>query len=264
MRNVEEFSRLSDELEQACRETDGVIGLVLLGSAADATRRDEWSDHDFFVLLEPGRERDVRRDMSWLPRFEKSVLLGREGDIGFVVVYSDGHILEFAAATADELTGALADDALIVYDCEGIVARIIAGAQDRANASDGLAAPSEERAANDMRLILVKLLIGVGRARRGEVLNGSNFVRGWAVELLARVVRARIPSQLPSSRDKIDPLRRFERGYPELAARIDTALAQDVESAAHGLFDVARDVLEPGWDGFPSDAADAVAARLGW
>lgn len=264
MRNVEDFSRLSDELEQACRATDGVIGLVLLGSAADATRRDEWSDHDFFVLLEPGREHDVRVDMSWLPRFEDIVLLAREGDIGFVVGYSDGHVFEFAAATTDELAGALADDALIVYDSDGSVARLIKGARERAESGDRLAAPSEELAVNDMRLVLVKLLIGVGRARRGELLNGSHFVRTWAVDLLVRVVRARIPSQLPSFRDKIDPLRRFERGYPELATRIDEVLAQDVEHAARGLFDLVREVLEPGWDAFPSDAADAVAARLDW
>jgi len=81
---------------------------VLLGSAskAGADRRDAWSDHDFFALIEPGRGADVRPDLSWLPEHERLLLTAREGEIGFVAVDDDGHVLEFAFAEVGELAGA--------------------------------------------------------------------------------------------------------------------------------------------------------------
>jgi hypothetical protein len=107
------------------------------------------------------------------------------------------------------------------------------------------------------------LLIGVGRDRRGESLIAGQFVHGFAVNHFARAVRARRP--VPASvRDGIDPVRRFERDYPELGAALRAKLGAPVEDAAHGLFDLLRATLEPGWQDFPSRAADVVAARLGW
>lgn len=184
------------------------------------------------------------------------MLVAREGEIGFVAVYDDGHVAEFAAATAEELAGALVtDDSAIVYD-EGPAAELVAAARTRVEA----ARPDP---VNDARLVLVKLLIGVGRARRGERLAAGGFVRSWALECFVRALRARRPVA-ESARDAIDPLRRFERDYPELAARLDGLLAAPVEEAGRELFRVFRETLEPGWAEFPTAAADAVAARLGW
>ena len=59
-------------------------------------------------------------------------------------------------------------------------------------------------------------------------------------------------------------MRRFERDFPQWGARIADALEAPVDDAARGLCLFARDVLEAGWDEFPSRGADAVAARVGW
>jgi hypothetical protein len=77
-----------------------------------------------------------------------------------------------------------------------------------------------------------------------------------------RAVRERVPSDLDPER--IDTARRFEAAYPEVGAAIGAALAQPVEDAARDLHALARRALEPGWEEFPSAAADAVARRLGW
>lgn len=235
-------------------------GIVLLGSASDeaADRRDEWSDHDFFAITRAGRGPALRPDLSWLPEQESIVLTAREGELGFVAVYEDGHVFEFAFSDASELAGALAGAATVVVDDEnGTVARLLAESRARAAAADAF------EPANDARLVLVKLLIGVGRARRGELLNASDFVRGWAVRPLVRVVRGRHPGGSTSARDTIDPMRRFEQDFPEWARRIEQALAQPVEEAARDLFGLLCE-LAPGWPEFPARAADAVAARLGW
>jgi hypothetical protein len=255
----ERFQELSAGLAAGVRERDGLVGLVLLGSASDEARerRDEWSDHDFFMLAHPGAETAVRDVESWLPDPERLVLVAREGEIGFAAVYDDGHVFEFAAATAEELGGALATEDVGIPVDDGPAAELVAGSQARV-----LAAPPADPV-NDVRLVLVKLLIGVGRERRGESLIAGQFVHAWAVNHFARAVRARLPIEA-SVRDGIDPVRRFERDYPELGSALRTALAAPVEDAARGLFDLLRATLEPGWPDFPSRAADVVATRLGW
>jgi hypothetical protein len=257
----ERFDELSRGLAEGVRGRDGLIGLVLLGSASDeaAGRRDEWSDHDFFAITAAGRGAGIRPDLSWLPDQERLVLTAREGEIGFAAVYDDGHVFEFAFSDADELAGALAGDATVVVDdAAGTTATLIAESRARAAAGDRF------DPANDVRLVLVKLLIGVGRIRRGEALNGGFFIRQWAVQLLVRAIRGRFAEASTSLRDTIDPVRRFEFDFPEWGARIAAVLERPAEDAARGLFDLTREILEPAWDAFPTRAADAVAARLGW
>ncbi len=255
------FEAFSARLADGVRAHPDIIGLALLGSAADtgAHRRDEWSDHDFFAITRPGRGRVVRPDLSWLPDQDRLVLTAREGEIGFAAVYDDGHVLEFAFSDAAELTGALAGDATVVVDDAAATTHaLIAASRERAAAADAFD-PAE-----DARLVLVKLLVGVGRARRGEVLVAGELVRQWAVKHLVRAIRGRFSERSTSSRDEIDPIRRFEADFPREATRIAEALAAPVEESARAVFAATRDILEPGWPEFPSHAADAVARRLGW
>ena len=53
----------------------------------------------------------MRPDLWWLPDRERLVLTAREGEIGFVAVYDDGHVFEFAFSEVEELAGAVAGDA---------------------------------------------------------------------------------------------------------------------------------------------------------
>ena len=257
----ERFEGLSAGLATGVRERDGLIGLVLLGSASEEARarRDEWSDHDFFALTESGRGSEIRPDLSWLPDQDRLVLTAREGEIGFVAVYDDAHVFEFALSDAAELAGARAGDATVVVDDDaGTTAALLA--ESRARAADG----DRFDAANDVRLVLVKLLIGVGRVRRGELLNGNAFIRQWAVQLLVRAIRGRFAAASTSLRDANDPMRRFERDFPLWGAHIAASLDLPIEESAYELYRLTREILEPGWDEFPSRAADVVAVRLGW
>ncbi|MCP2636281.1 hypothetical protein K0817_006815 [Microbacterium sp. HD4P20] len=261
MTDPERFARLSADLVGRVREHDGLIGLVLLGSASEEgrERRDEWSDHDFFALTDVGRGPEIRPDLSWLPDQHRLVLTAREGEIGFVAIYDDGHVFEFALSDAAELAGALVRDATVVVDdAAGTTAALVDESRIRAEAADRF------DPANDVRLVLVKLLIGVGRVRRGEGLVGSAFIRQWAVQQLVRAIRARFSTASTSLRDTIDPMRRFEKDFPRWGAHIASALELPIEEAAYELYRLTREILEPGWSDFPSEAADVVARRLDW
>ena len=260
MTTPERYEHLSRGLADGVRLWDGLSGLVLLGSASDEARhrRDEWSDHDFFAVVEAGRGPQIRPDLDWLPDQDRLVLTAREGEIGFVAVYDDGHVFEFAFADAEELAGAVVGDATVVVDdAAGTTAALIERGRVRAASADRF------DPGNDARLVLVKLLIGVGRVRRGEVVNGGAFIRQWSVQHLVRVIRGRFPDSSTSLRDTIDPLRRFEQDFPGWAERIADAVARPPEAAARAIFEMLAE-LRKGWPEFPTRAADAVAGRLGW
>jgi hypothetical protein len=167
--------------------------------------------------------------------------------------------MEFTLSEARELAGAVARDAtVLVDDTSGATAALITAARRRAEAADAF------DPVNDAGLVLVKLLIGVGRARRGEALVAGSFVRQWAVQHLVRSLRGRFPERSTPHRDLIDPLRRFELDFAAESAQIADAVARPVEEAAFGLFTLTRAWLEAGWPEFPTQGADAVARRLDW
>jgi len=236
------------ELVSGCRATPGVTTLAVFGSTASAgvARRDEWSDFDFAVFTAPDDAVRVGAEWPFLPRRDELVLTAREYDSGGVALYADGTLLEFGAGQPWEVTDP---------SCE-----VLLGGADLRR---GLP-PAEPDAANSVRLFLAKVLIGVGRVRRGEVLAGGHHIRCQALGPLASALRNRVPPPQVAEPNAFDPLRRFEAAYPGLGERLAAALDRPAEAAGMALFRMTRELLEPRWPEFPSRAADVVARRLGW
>lgn len=255
-RDFDTYTRL---LAEAAERVPGVRSLVLLGSASEEARarRDEWSDHDFYAILEPGSQDEVRERLDLLPLREHVVMVAAEGTIGFSVLWDDGHLFEFGIGTPDELGAVGVDSAQLLLDPRGDGAALVADARRRRAEA---APPAAEDAVG---LALVKLLVGFGRVRRGEVLSASAFVRGHAVGQICAAVRLRRGGDAgPDSADPYDPVRRFERDHPAVAAAIAEALRLPVEDAARALVRLVRRELEPGWSAFPTAAADVVEQRI--
>lgn len=239
---------LVSELLAGCRATPGVTTLAVFGSTAEsgAARRDEWSDIDFAVFARPEDAQRVSAEWAFLPRPHELVLTAREYDSGGVAMYGDATMLEFGAGLPWEVTDPT---------CE-----VLLGGADLTRG----APPVQPDAANSVRLFLAKLLIGVGRVHRGEVLAGGVHIRCHAAGALAAALRSRVPAAGAAEPNAFDPLRRFEAAYPGLGERLVAAMDGPAEAAGLAMFELAREVLEPGWPEFPSRAADVVASRLGW
>lgn len=116
----EEFEQFSVELLASVEQQPGVIGLVLMGSTADLSRHDEWSDHDFAVVTEPGAQDALTADLAWLPHFDRLVLTAVDPEEGFKAYYDDGHVLEFDIASIEELLGWESDNYEVVLDRGGV------------------------------------------------------------------------------------------------------------------------------------------------
>ena len=79
-----------------------MLGLVTLGTTADPTLRDEFSDHDFWVITEPGAQDSLIGDLSWLPDAPNIALTVSHGPRRRTVLYSNRHKVEFAIFDPEE------------------------------------------------------------------------------------------------------------------------------------------------------------------
>jgi len=249
------FDERLRELVAAASAHAEVIGVVGFGSTAERTRADEWSDHDLALITTPGQEARMRRPLDWIPHPDRVVLTVVDRYDAVTVVWDAGDVLEYGAAALDDFARWPADRADVLLD-RGGVTPVVREMLDRTRRDDTVDIGQRTRIA------LVKLLVGVGRARRGELLTANRNIRGEALEHLLAAWAAALPGDR-GPLDSLDPHRRFERAHPELAARADAALRLDAENAARALLDLAEQSLGERAD-YPTEAAATIRARLGW
>ena len=266
MKTLDLFLEFEDQLTANLNAHPAVVGLVFLGSAADHSRFDEWSDHDFFVFTEEDSAEALRQDLSWLPNFDQIVIRPRETAHGLKVVYRDGHVLEFAVFKNSELEIAAANSFLVTLDKTGDIQTRMQAIADKAAAESDRANKTEFDQEREFELFLCQLLIGVGRARRGEVLIGGQHVRSWAINNLLGLVRHwQHPAR--GTEDKTDNLnrfRRFEIQYPSIAARVESALQKPVDQAAEFLLETLVEVAGGNLTESQKLQVQTVKERLGW
>ena len=248
-----EYRAFTAELTRRLDADGRAIGLIAVGSMADRDYPpDEWSDHDFFVITAPGRQEELRRDLSWLPDAGRVVLSLQETEHGLLVLYDDGHLLEFAVFDLDELGVAGVNRYRVQLDRGGVEER----------AAELAASPRPPR---DDRFLFAKVLtstlVAWGRGRRGETLSAA-FLVTWATTFLNRLLIGSVPSDEQALLDRFDSLRRFERAYPELGAELGAIVRLAPPDAAAALLDVLERELRERRPDLPWAAFDAVRARL--
>jgi len=230
------YRRYLEGLARWARHDERVIGLVALGSAANRSHApDEWSDHDVWVVTENEAAAGLRADPSWLPESERIIGWFVETEHGRSAVYDDGHLVEVAIFEDSELEIARANDFRVLYDAGGIEDRLTRIAVRTEAESD----PSQDRAAGRF---VVEMLIGLGRLGRGELLSANELIRERAVSSLLRTVSV-VSTTEQEVLDNLDPHRRFEAAFPDVAARINESLEEPLIDVATSLVAIAADAL---------------------
>lgn len=253
------YTEFTERLRERLSRRDRVVGLVALGSMAAADYvPDQWSDHDFFVVVEPGAQAAFRSDLSWLPGHEQIALAFAETEHGVKVLYDDGHLLEFAVFDDAELSLAKVNRYRVLVG-QGDLERRMAEVRTETVRS------AETGRRDDLWLLgqfVTNLLVGVGRYRRGERLSGNAYVRSHALSHLLVLVARHVPAERAALLDDLDATRRFDMVYPEIGREIDAALCEPVPVAAARLLDLARRELGGRVADFPGRAFDVVEAYV--
>jgi hypothetical protein len=248
------YRAFTAELNASTEADPRVVGLVAVGSMADQDYApDEWSDHDFLLIVQPGEQEALRSDLCWLPAHDRIVMSFRETEHGLKVVYDDGHMLEFAVFDPDEIALAGVNRYRVLLDRDGVEERT-AAARDQ---------PRPERDDEHVfGMAVTAALVAAGRARRGEKLSGA-FLVTWSLTYLTRLLARTLPSENASLLDGFDSLRRFERAYPELGAELAEAVALPPAAAALQLLEILERELRRLRPDLSWAAVDAIRARLG-
>jgi len=249
------YLNFSLALTQRVEAHPETIGLVLVGSTAHTHRVDEWSDHDFFVVTREGSGESLRQNLGWLP-FEDSIAWAtRETAHGLKVVYDFGHVLEFAVFNDTELELAKVNAAEVTVDKTDIAIRV--------EAMREASIPAEPNWNSELELLLTHILIGVGRARRGEVLIAGQHTRSYLLGHALGLLSHWLPQEADTAQteDNLNRFRRFELRHPLVGRELEVALQKDVESGAHQVLELMARVD-------PNEANQAkyqlVRNRLGW
>lgn len=211
---MDAYRDFTDQLVRTLSDHPAVVGVVALGSMAEQHGRapDRWSDHDFFVIAEEAEP--LRQTTDWLPRPDRIAVWFRETAHGCKAVYDDGHLVEYAVFTPEELRLARVNDYRVLLDREQIAERMAAVAAIRD------IPPSSEFVHG---MFLSHVLVAAGRARRGE-----DFSARW---MLAHAMRFLV-QLLGGGTDDLDPLRRFHH------AALGSAMTLAPAAAAGALLEI--------------------------
>jgi len=230
-----------------------VIGLVALGSMAEQGRTpDNWSDHDFFVIVKTGEQESFRQNLDWLPYTEHIVMNIRETEHGLKVMYNIPHLIEFAIFDANELHGAKANDYHILLD-KGDVQGIMAQISTRSPKPN-------YNPQRDLLMVLSLFYVGAGRYARGEKLSAHVFIKHHLLHHLLPLL-IHLLGDNPKL-DNLDPFRRLEQVYPAIATQINDSLLLPPVSCALALLDVLVAQTQPHITLYPTQVIEVVRAYL--
>lgn len=243
------LTRLTAIMASLAQRSDA-LGLVGLGSVGlERERLDEFSDLDFFVVVEEQAKAAYLDDLDWLEAASPIAYCVRNTPDGYKVLYDDGVFCEFAIFTRAELRSAAASGARLIWERQGAALELPPSAMS----------PEPAAVAWQLGEALTNLYVGLGRLQRGEQLSAARFIQQYAVDrVLALASQAEVAA--PGTSDPFAAERRIEQRYPGLA-RLLPQFVQGYDRSAESAIAILG-YLEAHWDVNPAMAA-VIRARVG-
>jgi hypothetical protein len=202
-----------DAIGQALAATVHARALIGVGSVGDERQRlDQFSDLDFFVIVDDGFKQQFLDDLGWLAAAAPLAYAFRNTADGYKALAADGIFYEFAIFEQAELGAVSLAGSQLVWRAPHVDDREIAAP----------ATPSEAPPRSVEWLIgeaLTNLYVGLGRYHRGEKLSAMRFIQGYAVDRVLQLAE-HVEQAQPADRDPFSPERRVEQRLPSLAQQL--------------------------------------------
>jgi hypothetical protein len=205
-----------DEIGRSLAETPHALALIGLGSCGlELDRMDDYSDLDFFVVVENGRQKEFLENIGWLSRIAPIAFSFMNTSDGYKLLFEDGIFCEFAVFDRRQLADIPFSPGRIVWKAPGVPDSI---SQPKPQQKPRYLPPKKhiEWLVGEA---ITNLYVGLGRERRGEKFSAFQFIQGYAVDRVVDL-SAQIETAVPNFPDTFDGKRRYEARYPTLAAHL--------------------------------------------
>ncbi|MFN8531198.1 MAG: hypothetical protein U0670_21555 [Anaerolineae bacterium] len=206
---LERLAAIGKSLERSGQAV-ALLGMGSVGLERD--RLDDYSDIDFFAIVQPGQKAHYIEHLEWLTDIYPVDYYFRNTVDGFKLLYADGIFCEFAVLEADELKH-------IPY-APGSVAWSVPDF-DRSLAIPPSRKPGTLESTVEWQLgeALTNLYVGLGRFHRGEKLSAQRFIEHFAVDRALELAK-QIEAPRTGHVDPFMTMRRFEQLYPLTSAHL--------------------------------------------
>ena len=251
-----EYQSFLDELTSTLEADPQVLGLIALGSTADAAYRDRWSDHDFWVITAPGSQARYLDTVSWLPRADDILMIVNHLPSGRDALYGDGHKVEYAVFDPKEAVGGKIERFRVLIDrgrIGDLAEAIRLQTQEERNAA--LARPDK------LENLCMLLWTACERWERGERLAAQRYIQ-FSIDRLLDLLVAHGGLKRPHAADALDARRRLEQTEPELGRELGQVVSLAPAEAGVALIDLAQNRLKAGAPGLAWDKALVVRKWL--
>ncbi|WP_379135346.1 hypothetical protein [Paenibacillus sp. sgz500958] len=207
-----------DDIGRTLEVKGGALALLGLGSVGIETGRlDEYSDLDFFVIVAPGYTQRFIEQLDWLEDTYPLAYHFRNSDLGHKILFEDGIYGEFAVFEEAELAVSDYSEGRIVWMAPGYFNRTIT---KPLKVFPRIRAESVEFSLNEA---LTNQYVGLCRYARGEKLSALKFIERYAVDSIISVLHL-LEEEVNYYPDIYGNERRFEKRFPDFAARLGTML----------------------------------------
>jgi hypothetical protein len=250
--NSTEYEQFTATLLRTLEGDPAVLGVVALGTMAEPTWRDAWSDHDFWVVTPPGRQDGLLDDLGWLPNSDTLLVRARHGNRHYSVLYRSGHRAEFAVFDPEEAATGMVTVYRVLLD-RADVAAVVARAQEHWRPQSW----SEAKRVFIFDNFLILLCTAVARWHRGEQLSARRYLDQFALDSFLKLTLTE-----SADRDAVDPRRHIERRHPRLAQALESLVCRPVPERAIAMLDLAEQSLVTSWLSYPQSRAAEVRSLL--
>lgn len=201
--------------------------LLGLGSMSETSRMDEYSDMDFFLIVEKGYKEHYINQLSWLA-IEPIVFQFKNTKDGHKVLFDNDVFAEFAVFEKEELPNIGFTQGKVIYQKQGFDLAWI----------EPKKVPNPKKRTQDFLVneALTNLYIGLKREHRGEHASAFSFIQVYAASLIIEL---------------------FEYVYPENPILIDSFV---YERRIENRFIEAFDILSSIKQGYLNNKGSAKAA----
>ena len=173
-----------------------VCCLLGLGSMSELSRMDQYSDMDFFLIVEDGFKETYIKDLSW---FGKEIVFSFQNTKdGYKVLFADGVFAEFAVFIQSEMPHIGFTKGKVYYAKPGFDLSIVEPKQ--------LKPKKPLNVDFNINEALTNLYVGVLREKRGEHASSFTFIQVYAADLIMRLFE-----DLFVAADTLDDYYVFER-----------------------------------------------------